>query len=231
MRQVSFDDGDYSPRRQWQYPREYIDKLREMADTPGIIGQYVDIKQSGSGRWMGICPFHNDTNPSLSVSLHGYRCFGCDAKGDVINFLMSHQGMTFVEAIRYLQQSTGLTPPDKKEALGGAWNLTPPDEEHRKIQEGDTVEKMMWDIASKCQGPLRDWGDNPIVYERIMTIFRIADDALEAGDSDLLSDIIHRITNGLLTWKRISNEQGRENKGSGGSAGIDNRMPPLSTEG
>ena len=208
MRQVSFDDGDHTPRTKWKYPREYIDMLREMADTAGIIGQHVNLKQAGTGRWSGICPFHNDSNPSFSVSETGYYCFGCEAKGDIFGFLMAHEGMSFWEAIKHLQQLTGLTPPNKTEALDGIWAIPPAiNTDEIDIQDEDTIEQMMWKIANSCRGPLEEWGDIPIVYERIMTIFRVADEALEIEDINALKNIIQKIGNGLLSWERISSEQ------------------------
>ena len=225
MKDTRFDDGDDGPRFRWQYPREYIDMLREMADTVGIIGQRVNLKQAGTGRWMGVCPFHNDHNPSFSVSQRGYKCFGCDAKGDAIKFLMAHEGMTFGETIRHLQQLTGLTPPNKRDAIDALWSIpdvSMAEEEIRMVADEDTIERMLWEISDQCRGGLlyrvvdeetgevtRGW-EIPIVYERIMLIFRMADDAMEREDVAALKDIIRRIRGGQLNWNRISNKQGRD---------------------
>jgi hypothetical protein len=227
VREISFDDGGDAPRTMWQYPREYIDMLRELADTVGIIGRDVNLKQSGNGRWMGVCPFHDDHNPSFSVSQRGYKCFGCDAKGDIINFLMSHDGMTFGEAIRHLQQLTGLTPPNKRDALERVWKIPDVVDDVDIMDDESSIDRMMWEIANQCRGVLRyqakesepyvdsyGW-EVPIVYQRIMTIFRVADEALERDDPMVLRDIINRIGAGMLSWRRISNEQGRETGGPG----------------
>lgn len=227
MKDISFDDGEDAPRSRWQYPREYIDMLREMADTVGIIGQRVNLKQSGTERWMGVCPFHNDHNPSFSVSQRGYKCFGCDAKGDVIKFLMTYEGMTFGETIKHLQQLTGLIPPNKRDALDGLWAIreavVTADDDPRMVEDEDTIERMLWEISHQCRKPLlyktvdEETGEIsygweiPIVYERVMLIFRMADDAMEKGDVGTLKDIIRRIRGGQLNWNRIANEQGREN--------------------
>jgi len=214
MRIDDFDDGGALPRRQWQYSREYIDRLRSMVDAVGIIGQHVNLKPSGVGRWMGVCPFHNDHDPSLSVSAHGYRCFGCQAKGDVINFLMNHRGMAFGEVIRLLQQLTGMAPPDPLDAILGSWTELA-DSSAEEAEE--STDDMMWKIASLCYGTLKRGWQIPIIYERVMTIFRVADEALANGDVDGIKDVIERLP-GLLRWERISNEQGRPLGGAGGPA-------------
>jgi DNA primase len=49
-----------------------------------------------------LCPFHDDQHPSMGIKNNYYRCFACGASGDVINFVMQRDGMTFPETIKYL---------------------------------------------------------------------------------------------------------------------------------
>jgi len=74
---------------------------------------------------MGLCPFHGEKSPSFSVSpaKQFYHCFGCGANGNAISFLMSHAGMSFVEAVKELAQQTGLSVPDDD---------TPPQDKERQ---------------------------------------------------------------------------------------------------
>ncbi|MCP3659735.1 MAG: DNA primase [Bacteroidetes bacterium] len=74
-----------------------------------IIGDFVSLKKKGNNLWAN-CPFHNERTPSFSVSPNKgiYKCFGCDAKGDAINFLMELEGMTFVDAIKYIAKRYGV---------------------------------------------------------------------------------------------------------------------------
>jgi len=60
--------------------------------------------------WIGLCPFHNDKNPSFYVSeQYGiYKCFACGAKGDIIQFLQKIEGITFNEAIEELAKRCGI---------------------------------------------------------------------------------------------------------------------------
>ena len=81
-----------------------IDRVLENTDIVEVIGGFVDLKRKGA-RYIGLCPFHEDrhaTNFVVYPAKHCYKCFACDAKGDVVKFLMDNQGMSFVDAIRYL---------------------------------------------------------------------------------------------------------------------------------
>lgn len=66
-----------------------------------IIGEVVDLKRKGfldNPYWIGLCPFHDDHNPSFVVYPTRYKCFSCGASGDAIQFYRDHYGMSFTEA-------------------------------------------------------------------------------------------------------------------------------------
>ena len=77
-----------------------INTIKERLDIVDIVSEYVELKQSGSNYW-GVCPFHNDTKPSLSVnSSKGiYKCFACGEGGDAIRFIMRIKNQTFRDTI------------------------------------------------------------------------------------------------------------------------------------
>ncbi|MCK4720419.1 DNA primase, partial [bacterium] len=66
-------------------PDNFIDELIQRVDLNDLLGRYITLKKTGS-RFMGVCPFHGDTNPSLSVDNEKkfWYCFGCQAGGDAI---------------------------------------------------------------------------------------------------------------------------------------------------
>lgn len=86
--------------------QEILDK----ADIVAVVGEYVDLKKSGSS-YVGLCPFHNDKNPSFSVSESRgtFRCFACNEGGDVISFIMKIENVGFMEALKILADKTGVT--------------------------------------------------------------------------------------------------------------------------
>ena len=80
-----------------------LDEIRDRADIVDLIGEYVDLKRSGSN-YMGLCPFHSEKTPSFSVSPSKsiFKCFGCGVGGDVITFIMKRENLNFPEAVEFL---------------------------------------------------------------------------------------------------------------------------------
>lgn len=89
---------------------EDIAALRAQVPIEDIIGERVTMRRTGSGL-TGLCPFHDETSPSFSVSpARGlYNCFGCQESGDVITFIQKTEGLTFVEAVERLAEKVGFT--------------------------------------------------------------------------------------------------------------------------
>lgn len=89
---------------------EDIAKVRERARIDEVIGEYVMLRNAGSGSLKGLCPFHDEKTPSFHVtpSRGFYYCFGCGEGGDVITFLQHNQNLGFVEAIQMLADRYGI---------------------------------------------------------------------------------------------------------------------------
>lgn len=94
-------------------PQDFIDELLSRTDIVEIIESRVTLKKSGHN-YSGLCPFHTEKTPSFSVSQDKqfYYCFGCQASGSALKFLMEFDRMDFVSAIEYLAQRIGMTVPD-----------------------------------------------------------------------------------------------------------------------
>src|SRR5690554_4069837 len=86
------------------------ERIRELTDLAEVIGETVVLKPAGGGRLKGLCPFHNEKTPSFNVNTDRgfYYCFGCQAKGDVFDFVMQTQGLDFFEALRRLGSRVGI---------------------------------------------------------------------------------------------------------------------------
>lgn len=95
-------------------PETFIQELVARADIAEVIGRYVPLKKGGANL-MGLCPFHGEKSPSFSVSptKQFFHCFGCGKNGNVIGFLMEHNGMGFVEAVQDLAQQYGMQVPQE----------------------------------------------------------------------------------------------------------------------
>ena len=90
--------------------RSDIEAIKERLDIVQLVQRYLRLRPVGE-RWSGVCPFHEETKPSLSVSssLGAYYCFGCQASGDVIDFYRRINGLEFTEALRDLAEEAGVT--------------------------------------------------------------------------------------------------------------------------
>jgi DNA primase len=96
-------------------PQSFIQELLARVDVVDVVGRAVTLKKAGAN-YQGLCPFHNEKSPSFSVSptKQFYHCFGCGAHGSAIGFLMEHQGLSYVDAIKDLASGAGLTVPEEK---------------------------------------------------------------------------------------------------------------------
>ena len=81
------------------HPRT-IEAVKERADIVDVVGEHVVLKKKGR-EYVGICPFHDDKSPSMTVSpaKQFYYCFSCGAGGNAIKFLMEHQRQSFSDVV------------------------------------------------------------------------------------------------------------------------------------
>lgn len=98
-----------------RYPEELIEEVRSRNDIVDLISTHVPLKKKGSS-YFGNCPFHNEKTPSFSVSRDKqmYYCFGCGAGGNIFTFLMEYENYTFVEALEYLAERSGVELPKQE---------------------------------------------------------------------------------------------------------------------
>jgi DNA primase len=90
--------------------KDDIETLRRQADIVAVVGDYTSLKRAG-GSFKGLCPFHTERTPSFTVKQgdNVFHCFGCDASGDLYDFLMRIEGLAFPEAVEALARRTGYT--------------------------------------------------------------------------------------------------------------------------
>jgi DNA primase len=87
-----------------------VERVKAAADIVAIISQYVHLRRAGR-EYVGPCPFHKEQTPSFTVNPAGrfYHCFGCQAHGDVIRFIMEHERLRFPDALRKVADLAGVT--------------------------------------------------------------------------------------------------------------------------
>ena len=89
--------------------QDKILEIRSKANIVEIISEYVPLIQKGKN-YFGVCPFHDDHNPSMSVSPEKqiYTCFVCGAHGNVFSFIMDYENLSFVEAVKIVGNKVGV---------------------------------------------------------------------------------------------------------------------------
>jgi DNA primase len=97
---------------------DFAEQLKSSIDIVKVIGEYVRLERKGAtGRYTGLCPFHQEKTPSFSVNQprQFYKCFGCGVSGDVLTFVQAHDGLTFPETLRFLAERYGVPMPQRQE--------------------------------------------------------------------------------------------------------------------
>ena len=98
------------------FPAAFLDELVARNPIEDVVGQYVNLKRSGSNLF-GLCPFHGEKTASFSVAPDKgiYYCFGCHKGGSVINFEMEIEGLSYPDAVRALAKRVGMEVPEDEQ--------------------------------------------------------------------------------------------------------------------
>ena len=98
------------------FPPAFLDELTARNPIEDVVGQYVNLKRSGSNLF-GLCPFHGEKTASFSVAPDKgiYYCFGCHKGGSVINFEMEIEGLSYPDAVRALAKRAGMEVPEDEQ--------------------------------------------------------------------------------------------------------------------
>ena len=96
------------------FPAEFLEEIRTRLRVSEIVGKRMRLVRKGR-EFLGVCPFHNDTKPSLSIvdEKNFYHCFACGAHGDIITFTMEIEGLSFPEAVEKLAGLANLEVPSQ----------------------------------------------------------------------------------------------------------------------
>ncbi len=95
------------------YPQELIDQIQSNNDIVDVINEYIPLTKKGAN-YVCLCPFHPDSNPSLTVSRQKqlFKCFACGEGGNVFTFLQKYDGKDFKEAVETLAARAGIKLPE-----------------------------------------------------------------------------------------------------------------------
>ena len=109
---------------------EIANDVNKHADIVKIIGSYLSLQKKGKN-YVAICPFHDDTNPSMVISPEKqyFKCFVCGTGGTAISFVQKYEHVSFSEAVRKVAELSGYHP----EGLEQVHNNKPVDEKRVAI--------------------------------------------------------------------------------------------------
>lgn len=90
--------------------QDEINKIRSSASIVDVISSYIPLTQRGKN-YFGVCPFHEDHSPSMSVSEEKqiYKCFSCGATGNVFTFVENFLNVSFAEAVEIIAKTVGIS--------------------------------------------------------------------------------------------------------------------------
>ncbi len=97
-------------------PQDTVNKILDAAQIVDVVGDFVTLKKRGAN-YTACCPFHNEKTPSFSVSASKgiYKCFGCGKSGTAVGFVMEHENLSYVEALKYLARKYHIEVIEKEE--------------------------------------------------------------------------------------------------------------------
>ena len=130
------------------FTQSFMDELMARSDIVDVVSGYVTLTRHGSNLF-GLCPFHSEKTPSFSVApdKQMYHCFGCKKGGDVINFIMDIEGLTFPEAVRFLAKRANIPMPEENEGASAAERLR-----RRVLELNRTAARWYYDQLQGLQG-------------------------------------------------------------------------------
>jgi len=109
-----------------------IQRILDSSEIVDVVGDFVTLKRRGTN-FIGLCPFHNEKTPSFNVSPSKgiYKCFGCGKGGSVVNFVMEHEHLSYVEALKWLAKKYNIEVNEREE--------TPEDIKARNDRESQMI--------------------------------------------------------------------------------------------
>ena len=145
-----------------------INEIRESADIVDIIKNYIPLELKGKN-YFGVCPFHQDHSPSMSVSKEKqmYKCFSCGAAGNVFTFVSNYENITFIEAVVKVAGIIGIS-------VGDYTTTKPKEKYEREYNAMDLALKFYQNtLSTKDGGAAREYLLKRGLNEEMQKVFDI----------------------------------------------------------
>ena len=151
-----------------RFTQSFLEELTARSDIVDVVSGYVPLTRHG-GNLFGLCPFHNEKTPSFSVAPDKqiYHCFGCKKGGDVINFIMDIEGLSFTEAVQFLAKRANMPLPEEDEGASSADKLR-----RRVLELNRAAARWYYDQLQGPQGqPVQAYLDKRQIHRGIAVRF------------------------------------------------------------
>jgi len=172
-----------------------FNEIREKIDIVDLIGEYVPLVQKGRN-FFGVCPFHNDTNPSMSVSRDKqiYKCFSCGASGNIFTFVRDYEHIDMKDVLEILAPRAGV--------LLNTTNIQRKVTKYDKFYEiYDLTNKFYQNnINTKDGAKAKEYLKNRQISDEVIKEFEIG---LSLDSMDSLTKILTKKNYDMLTLDRI----------------------------
>lgn len=161
---------------------EEINEIRASVNIVDIISSYMPLTKRGKN-YFGVCPFHDDRDPSLSVSEEKqiYKCFSCGESGNVFNFVMEYDNVSFYESLQKIAASGGVKL--------NIQTFTPTYNKNTKLYEIYNVSQMFYqnNINTEYGGQARTYLSRRQIDDDIIKEFGIG---LSLKENDILTNLL-----------------------------------------
>ena len=170
-------------------------QIRNRVDIVDIVGERIPLVAKGKN-FFGVCPFHDDSNPSMCVSREKqiYTCFSCHATGNVFTFLMNYEHMDFKETLKYLGNRVGIDT--------GSIHIAKKSTKYDKYYDAYKLSLKYYqnNLNSSVGKEAKDYLQKRKIDEKIIKEYEIG---LSLDKRDDLTTLLQSKDNDLVTLNRI----------------------------
>ncbi|WP_445116323.1 CHC2 zinc finger domain-containing protein [Acinetobacter sp. WZC-1] len=176
-------------------PQHTIDQILDRTDLVELIGQRVKLKKTGR-TYSGCCPFHQEKTPSFHVyqDKQYYHCFGCQANGNAIRFLMDIDNRNFIDVMKDLSSQTGIElPKDNRDSKHLSYKRAPAETPPAEPDHPQTVQPVQQQSvpAAAPIDPFETFQHHPL--EDYSTVSEHATDPAQAAQEGNLYDLLENV--------------------------------------
>jgi DNA primase len=155
------------------FTKDSIDRVKDAVDMVELVGSRTELRRAG-GRYVGLCPFHDERTPSFSVNVDQklYHCFGCGEGGDAIGFVQQTEALDFPGAVEFLANRYNIELTREEEDPQAEERRRRRDRLLKLLERATTFyERYLWDAAEA--EPARRYLEGRGLGQEVLREFRI----------------------------------------------------------